>query len=400
MNSSKSLKIKTFKVMSDAVYLDNASTSYPKPMVVVDAIQKYITEAGCSPGRSGYALARKSEEIIGSSRKQLGKLLDCSEYQNISFTYNATYALNFAIKGFLKKGDHVVTTCMEHNSVLRPLERLKRSGIIDYTVVGLGKDGLLDMGMFIKSFRDSTTLVAVTHASNVTGVINPISEIISYAHECGVKVLVDASQTVGFLDISIDELDVDFLAFTGHKSLLGLPGLGGLYVKDADDLETTIEGGTGANSYSLVQPGSLPEKFEAGTCNYTGIAALGASIAYLMEKDMSEIRKCERELSQYVTSRMKEIIGVKVYGDVDINAKVPVLSFTIDNIPANEVSTLLDSEYNIMTRPGLQCAPLVHKALGTHPVGTVRVSLGIESTKMDCDRLIEAVAKIIKDRSV
>lgn len=385
--------------MPTEIYLDNASTSYPKPAVLAEAIQSYLVEAGCSPGRSGYARARKSEEIVDNARQLLGALLGCKEYLNIAFTYNATYALNFAIKGVVKQGDHVITTCMEHNSVLRPLEKLKRQGVIEYTVIGLGNDGMLDMKEYELAFRDNTALVIINHASNVTGVINPIERMIPYAHDKGAKVLVDASQTAGFLDIAIDGLDVDFLAFTGHKSLLGLPGLGGLYIKDADDLETTIEGGTGGNSFSLAQPGSLPEKFEAGTCNYTGIAALGAGIMYITEQGFEKTRQKERSLLSYLTNKLAAIPEVVLYGAVDITHKVPVLSFNITNIPANEVSTVLDITYSIMTRPGLQCAPLVHKALGTHPIGTVRVSLGMHTTETECDMLVKAVQTLIAERA-
>lgn len=385
--------------MPTEIYLDNASTSYPKPTALAEAVQSYLLGAGCSPGRSGYARARKSEEIVDNARQLLGTLLGCKEYLNIAFTYNATYALNFAIKGALKQGDHVITTCMEHNSVLRPLEKLKRQGIIEYSVIGLVDDGMLDLQEYEQAFRDNTALVVINHASNVTGVINPIERMIPYAHDKGAKVLVDASQTVGFLDIAIDDLDVDFLAFTGHKSLLGLPGLGGLYIKDADDLETTIEGGTGGNSFSLVQPGSLPEKFEAGTCNYTGIAALGAGITYITEQGIEKTRQKERSLLSYLTSELTKVPEIVLYGDVDIESKVPVLSFNITGIPANEVSTILDNTYGIMTRPGLQCAPLVHKALGTHPIGTVRVSLGMHTSKTECDMLVKAIQTLITERA-
>lgn len=384
--------------MPAEIYLDNASTSYPKPLILAEAIETYLVDAGCSPGRSGHARARKSEEIVDNARRSLATLLGCKEYLNIAFTYNATYALNFAIKGILKQGDHVITTCMEHNSVLRPLEKLKRQGIIEYSVIGLDVDGMLNLQEYEQAFRDNTALVVINHASNVTGIVNPIELMIPHAHDKGAKVLVDASQTVGFLDIAIDGLSVDFLAFTGHKSLLGLPGLGGLYIKDADDLETTIEGGTGGNSFSLVQPGSLPEKFEAGTCNYTGIAALGAGIKYITSEGIEKTRQRERALLSYLTGELATVQDVVLYGVVETTHKVPVLSFNITGIPANEVSTVLDSTYSIMTRPGLQCAPLIHKALGTHPIGTVRVSLGMHTTESECDNLVEAVKAIIQGK--
>lgn len=384
--------------MRPEVYLDHASTSYPKSGTIVDAVQSYLSEAGCSPGRSGYRRARRSEEIVDETRRLLGVLFNCEEYRNIAFTYNATYALNFAIKGLLQNGDHVVTTCTEHNSVLRPLESLRRRGVIEYTIAGLNKDSTLNLDDYRSAFRETTKAVIINHASNVTGVINPIEQMIPYAHEKGAKVIVDASQTAGFLDIDIDTLEVDFLVFTGHKSLLSLPGLGGLYVRDADGLETIIEGGTGGNSLSLVQPGFLPEKFEAGTCNYTGIAALGASVAELINGSLEAARQRERQLIAYIASRLGEIPDIVLYGDVDVAQKVAVLSFNVVGIPANEVSTILDDKFSVMTRPGLQCAPLIHKALNTSPGGTVRVSLGIHSTQAECDSLIDAVQDIIKER--
>lgn len=384
--------------MDAGIYFDNASTSFPKPSVAVEAIETYLVEAGCSPGRSGHQRARLSGQAIDEARKTIADFLGCTEYLNIAYTYNATYALNFAIKGYLQKGDHVVTTCLEHNSVLRPLETLKRSGEITYDVVGLGKDGLLDLEEYEAAFQHNTKLVVVNHASNVTGVMNPIERMIKYAHKQGVKVLVDASQTAGFLDISMDASSVDFLAFTGHKSLLALPGIGGLFVRDESDLRTSIEGGTGGNSFSLQQPGYMPDKFEAGTCNYTGIVALGASINYLKKEGLEHIRTHERNLLTKITEELRGVKGVTLYGDVDVTKKVPVLSFNVNDIPSNELSTILDEEFGIMTRPGLQCAPLAHKAIGTHPNGTVRVSLGLQSTPKECEELVSALKKVIAKR--
>lgn len=380
--------------MTDDIYFDNASTSYPKPLLILDAISSYMKDAGCSPGRSGHQRARRSQELIDHARKQIAEFLGCKEYRNISYTYNATYALNLIIKGYLRAGDHVVTTCLGHNSVLRPLEKLKRQSKIDYTVIGLDGSGLIDIGAYRNAFLPNTKMVAITHASNVIGIINPIEKLIDIAHRKNVKVLVDLSQTAGFLDISLEKCGADFAAFTSHKSLLGLPGVGGIYAQDDSDLDTIIEGGTGGNSVSLVQPGYSPDKFEAGTCNYTGIIALEAATGCLLDIGLDKIRQHERKLLTYVTNGLRAMDGLTLYGDIDIEDKVPVLSFNISGMPANEVSTILDNQYGIMTRPGLQCAPLAHKTIATSPAGTVRVSFGFHNTIKECDTLIQAVKDI------
>lgn len=382
--------------MNEGIYFDNASTSFPKPDFISNVIKTYLATAGCSPGRSGHSRARKSEELIDNARRQIAELLGVKDRRRISYTYNATYALNMAIKGCVVAGDHVITTCFEHNSVLRPLEKLKRSGQISYTVVGLNSKSTINIQEYKKSFTPNTRLVVINHASNVTGAIAPVGEMIKIAHGHGAKVLVDISQTAGFLDINLSEWDVDFAAFTGHKSLLGLPGVGGLYVKDERSLSTVIEGGTGVNSISLVQPGYMPEKFEAGTLNYTGIVALGASSSHISDISLATIRQHEYSLLEYLTKELSAISGLAIIGGDDINMKVPIISFVVEDIPSNEVSKILDERYGIMTRPGIQCAPLAHRALGTSPNGTIRVSLGFNNTKEECKKLIEAIKEIVK----
>mgnify|MGYP000844291514 FL=1 len=385
--------------MRGGIYLDNASTSFPKPGIIGETIELYLRDAGCSPGRSGHARARISEKLINDARQKIADILGVGDHSKIAYTHNATYALNIAIKGYLSKGDHVITTCFEHNSVLRPLEKLRRNHVIDYSVIGLNNDLEVDFTEYQKAFTTNTKLVVLNHASNVTGSILPIEKFVKVAHQHGVKVLVDLSQTAGFLDIKISEWGVDFAAFTGHKSLLGLPGTGGLYVKNERELSTLIEGGTGVNSISLVQPGYMPEKFEAGTINYTGIAVLGACATHIMNTGLNKIRKHEYELLDYLLSELALLPEVQLIGSKNIRAKVPIVSFTVENMPSNEVATMLDNEYGIMTRPGLQCAPLAHQALGTSPNGTVRVSLGYNNTYDECMALIDAVKAIIRSHN-
>lgn len=383
--------------MSKGIYFDNASTSFPKPSLINEVIESYLRDAGCSPGRSGHARARKSENIIDEARRKVAEVLGVDDYNKISYTHNATYALNTVIKGYLNKGDHVITTCFEHNSVLRPLEKLKRNQTIDYSVIGLDNKLEIDFTEYQKAFMSNTKLVVLNHASNVTGSILPIEKFVKVAHQHDVKVLVDVSQTAGFLDVKASEWNVDFAAFTGHKSLLGLPGTGGFYIKNERELNTIIEGGTGVNSISLVQPGYLPEKFEAGTLNYTGIAVLGACVTHVMDIGLDRIREHEYKLLNRISSELALLPKVQLVGSKNTRAKVPIVSFNIEGIPSNEVATALDSKYGIMTRPGLQCAPLAHKALRTSPNGTVRVSLGYNNTYDECTALINAVKEITRD---
>lgn len=383
--------------MSVGIYFDNASTSFPKPSIINDTIEGYLRDAGCSPGRSGHARARRSESLVNEARQQVAYMLGVDNYTKISYTYNATYAINMVIKGSVDRGDHVITTCFEHNSVLRPLEKLKRSQIIDYSVIGLNKDLEIDFINYKNAFTKNTKLVVLNHASNVTGSILPLEKFIKVAHQHNAKVLVDLSQTAGFLDIKISEWDVDFAVFTGHKSLLGLPGIGGLYAKSDRELSTIIEGGTGVNSISLVQPGYSPEKFEAGTLNYTGIVVLGKCIQYIRDIGLNRIREHEYRLLDYISKELADLPEVQLVGNRNILEKIPILSFNIKNIPSNEVATILDSKYNIMTRPGLQCAPLAHKELGTSPNGAVRISLGYDNTYDECTALINAVSNIISN---
>jgi cysteine desulfurase family protein len=378
------------------VYLDNASTSYPKPEIVTEAIASYLRDAGCSPGRSGHQRGRASEEVVDRARREVAALLGCPDHRSIAYTYNATYALNMAIKGCLRPGDHVVVSCYEHNSVLRPLEKLRRQGIIDYTVTGLGPDWQLDAQAFREAFRPTTRLAAVAHASNVTGIVTPVQQFAGIAHDKSARVLVDLSQTAGFMDVDLQAWDLDYAAFAGHKSLLGLPGIGGLYVKDAGSLSTVIEGGTGGNSIELVQPEEMPTKFEAGTCNFTGIVALGAAVSHLSDIGLAAVRAHERGLLARAADALQGLDGVTLYAPAPLEVKVPVLSFNIAGRPADEISERLDTEHGIMTRAGLHCAPLAHEALGTSPRGTVRASFGLASTDRDCDRFIEAVEDIAR----
>lgn len=386
-------------MQTKAVYLDNASTSHPKPDAVWEIIREYIQHIGASPGRSGSHLARRAEELVKDCRRQLATLLGAQDADNIVFTVNATHALNTIIKGVLKQGDHVIYSSFEHNSVIRPIEKLKRAGLITSTVIECDTKGDFTISDFESAITANTRLLVINHASNVIGMLTPIEEIICIAHKHKVLVLVDASQTTGFIDIDVAKLDVDFLAFTGHKSLLGPSGTGGFYAKDPYSVDTLMEGGSGSNSQSPIQPGILPDKFEAGTVNYLGLAGLGASLQYLSTQGFQKVRAQELSLLAYLLEQLPTVPGITIYGSRDVSRKVPVVSFNLAGIPANEVSAALDDDFKIVTRPGLQCAPLVHKSIGTFPTGTVRVSLGIHNTSSDIDYLVSALRTISQKHS-
>lgn len=379
-------------------YMDNASTSHLKAPGILEAITSYLDDSGSSPGRAGHHLARKGDQLVNEARKKVASFLGASNSAKISYTYNATYALNLILKAKLQTGDHVITSCLDHNSTLRPLETLRREKEIEYTPVGLTSENTFDMDDYKKSFRKNTALVSITHASNVLGIINPVEQIIEYAHSKKIPVLIDASQTAGFLDIDIDKWNVDFIVFTGHKSLLGLPGIGGLYVRDERSLPTLIEGGTGGNSLSLRQPGLSPEKYEAGTINYTGIVGLGAAIDYLSSKALANIQEHEYTLTEMIVNQLKEMPEILLYTDYKKSTHVPTFSFNISGLISNEVSTILDEKFGIMTRPGIQCAPLAHAAIGTSPNGTVRVSIGLDNTEKDVDYFISAIKDTVRLR--
>lgn len=376
-------------------YLDNASTSFPKPDVVWQAAREYLTTVGASPGRGGYRAARRADEIIEAARASIATLFGVSNSSRIVFTSNATHALNIAIQGSVCRGDHVVTTSAEHNSVLRPLEALSRAGEITYTVVEIGADGSYDLDRFAAAMRPRTRLVVVNHASNVTGAVAPAAELAELAHQGGARLLLDTSQTAGFLDIDVSALGVDLLAFTGHKCLGGPPGTGGLYVREPALLHPLMQGGTGVTSHALVHPVAMPAKFEAGTQNYVGIAGLGAAVDLLLADGLASLRARELDLLGYCRTRLEVLDEVTVHDLAPTTIRTPVISLNVDGLYPSELCAVLDERFGVMTRAGLHCAPLIHRSLGTLPHGTVRVSIGSATTSADIDTLTDALTTII-----
>lgn len=378
------------------IYFDNAATTFPKPPEVIEAVSDCLKNYCANPGRGGHKLSLQSGRVILEARELLAELYNSNSPDRIILTHNATEALNLALKGFLKKGSHVITTSMEHNSVMRPLKALEKLGI-ETAVVQCSRKGDIDISDIEKEIRKETVLITVTHASNVVGTIMPISEIGSLAKNYGLEFLVDASQTAGVYEIDVDKMNISMLAFTGHKSLLGPQGTGGLYIREGLDLTPLKEGGTGSKSDSLYQPDIIPDRFESGTHNTPGIAGLCAGINFIKELGIANIRKHEQELAQYFRDGLKGIKQIKVYGTQDIYKQAPVVSINIGEIGSSEVSYILDQTFDIATRSGLHCAPIAHKTLGTLEQGTVRFSFGYFNTREEIEKTIAAIEQIVRE---
>ena len=379
--------------MPSEVYLDNAATSFPKPESVYQAADNFLKHLGASPARGSYIKAQESQRILIQLRSKLSKLLGIREPSNLILTNNATDSLNLALKGYLKEGDHVVTTNLEHNAVIRPLWALRKTRNLDVTVVNSNLEGEINPDDILKAVTPKTKLIACVHASNVLGTIQPIREIAQKTRELGIPLLVDGSQTTGALPVNIEELGIDMFAFTGHKSLLGLTGTGGLFVRENLDLQPLREGGNGTHSNSLEQPTVRPERYESGTPNMVGLAGLLAGVEYLLEHDVSQIRQHELELNTLLMARLSDIAGVRIYGPKADN-KVGITSISLDNLDTAELGQMLGKKFGVMVRTGIHCSPLIHQTIGTKDQGTIRFSLGWANTREDIDTAVQAVSEI------
>ncbi len=375
------------------IYFDNAATTFPKPETVYRAMDNCQRTFCANPGRGGHKLSLQSGRVILEARELLADLFNSGSPERIILTYNATEALNLALKGFLKRGNHVITTSMEHNSVVRPLKTLEKRGV-DTTIVQCNEYGEIDISDIEKEIKKETVLIVSTHASNVVGTILPIIDIGNLAKKYGLDFLVDASQTAGLYEIDVNKMNISMLAFTGHKSLMGSQGTGGLYIKKGLELEPLMEGGTGSKSESLYQPDIMPDRFESGTRNTPGIAGLCAGIGFINSKGINNIREHEQNLTKYFMDGIRDMGSVRIYGTKSAGRQAPVVSINIGDVGSSEVSYVLDQEFDIMTRPGLHCAPLAHKTLGTMDQGTVRFSFGYFNTKEQIDEAITAIEKI------
>lgn len=376
------------------IYLDNAATSFPKPSLVYDAVDKCLRNYCSNPGRGAHNLSIKCELKIIECRERLAKLLNVDNPMRIVFTSNTTEGLNTAIKGILRSGDHVITTMIEHNSVLRPLENLRKFGI-DITLLPVNLNGCISVNDIKKSTKKNTKAVIINHGSNVLGTIQDISAIGALTKSLGILLIVDGAQTVGYADIDVKKMNINILAFPGHKSLFGLQGTGGLYVGEGIDLIPLKEGGTGSNSNSLFQPSFMPDKFESGTLNTPGIVGLSEGVNFILTENLINIRNHEITLMEQLTEELLKLPYINIYGELDVNKKTPVISFNIDGFDSSEVGRLLNDQ-NIYVRTGYHCAPMIHKIIGTDKIGTIRISPSYFNDSKDIENFIIAINRIFK----
>lgn len=380
------------------VYLDNTATSWPKPNTVVESISDYLTNFGGSPGRSGHSFALKAARIVYETRELLAGFFNADTSDRVIFTSNATNASNIAFKGILKKGDHVITSHMEHNSTIRPLRHLEREGIIEVTVIDCDQNGNIDLASLKNSFKPNTKLVSTIHGSNIIGIALPIEEIGALCKTKNVIYHVDAAQTAGFLPIDVQKNNIDILTFTGHKKLMGPSGTGGLILKSNIEIDTLIHGGSGSKSESEIHPDFYPDKLEAGTPNTVGITGLKAGIEFILKQGQLNIINHSRQITNYFLDSLKDIEELKIHGPGKERNILPVISITSDLFPPDKLASILDKNYGIMTRSGLMCSPLGHKSVGTFPKGTLRFSSGFFTTKNEIDYTVNSLKQILKNK--
>ena len=378
------------------IYLDNAATTFPKPESVYEAVDYCMRNTCANPGRSGHKMAMESARIVEDTRDKIAKLFNIKNPMDVVYTFNATDSLNLAIKGYLKPKDHVITTTMEHNSVLRPIMELEKIGV-EHTFVKADEFGYVDPSDIEKAIKPNTKLISVIHASNVVGTLLDIEEIGKIAKKHEITYLVDASQSAGVYDIDVCKMNIDMLAMPGHKGLLAPQGTGVLYVNPKIRLNSQREGGTGSKSEEIIQPDLYPDKYESGTHNTPGIAGLGAGVDFILKTGTDTIRHHEEELTQMLIDGFRNIDKVKIYGPLSAKQRASVVAINISDIDSGEITFRLNHEYDIATRSGIHCAPLAHETIGTLKQGAVRFSIGYFNTKEDIQKAIEAVKNIASD---
>lgn len=376
------------------IYLDNAATSYPKPDSVYTALDGFARGSLANPGRAGHKMALAAEHTLDDCRHRLNQMFNGADPSRFVFTLNGTDALNMAFKGVLRPGDHVITTDLEHNSVSRPLRAMEIDGLITLTRLPCDGEGFIDPDAVRAACTPKTRLVAVTHASNVLGTIQPVADIAQVARGHDALTLVDAAQTVGVVPIDVRAMHIDLLAFPGHKSLMGPTGTGALYVSPRVKPRPWREGGTGGDSSSETQPTEFPYFLEGGTPNVLGVAGLIAGLKFVEGRGMDAVRGHEVQLLDRLRERLEEAGLFEVFGSRDPSRRVGTMSFRCDALPATELGGVLDEAFDIAVRPGLHCSPYAHKAIGTYPDGAVRVSPGPFNTEDDIDRLAAALTEI------
>lgn len=376
------------------IYLDNAASSCPKPPGVAQAVNRSLTELCANPGRGAHQLAVAAARSIYQAREEAARFLGIADSADLIFTQNATDALNTAMRGFLRRGDHVISSAAEHNAVARPLAALAREIELDVTLVPVSAAGLLDPDEVVATVTRHTRLAVFHHASNVTAAVQPVAQIGAALREKGVPLLLDAAQSAGAVAIDAASLPADMIACTGHKSLLGPQGIGLLYLAPAIDLRSTRQGGTGSSSELEQDALGRPDRYEAGTLNGPGIAGLAAGIAYIREQGIEQLARHKDALTQRLLTGLMSIGGVTVYGPPHGHERAPLVTFNIGELPSGDVAARLDREYDIACRAGLHCAPGAHRALGTLKQGVVRMSPGPFNSESEIDDALGAVAQL------
>jgi cysteine desulfurase family protein len=384
--------------MSDVIYFDNAATSWPKPPVVAERMSRFLLSEAANPGRAGHRMAVGAEKMLDSVRKLLTDFIGGTDHHRMVFAMNGTDALNIAMKGLLRQGDHAITTALEHNSVSRPLQAMAEAGFIALTRVGFSPEtGVVEAAEIEKAITPKTRLIAITHSSNVLGTIQPVEEIGRIARSRGVRFLVDGAQTIGTVPINVQAMNIDVLAFPGHKSLLGPTGTGGLYVNTTlslEDINPFREGGTGGDSSTPTQPKLFPYFLEGGTPNTVGIAGLGAATEYVIAHDPAKTLAKEQAMVQRIIDTVLANPKFTLYGPKTAANRVGTLSFNIEGYTPQEAGSILDESFGIAVRPGLHCSPYAHKGIGTFPDGAIRVSPGHFNTEEELAALLDALNQL------
>jgi cysteine desulfurase / selenocysteine lyase len=381
--------------MQNLIYLDNAATTFPKPKEVHDFMHDFYQASGANPGRSSHDMASETERIVNQTRKMLCELFNGKDPNRLTFSYNASDSLNIIINGMLSQGDHVVTSCLEHNSVLRPLYHKEQDGFIEVTYISFDRAGYIHPEDIKAKIKRNTKIVILNHASNVLGTVQPVSEVGRICREAGIYFAVDASQTAGITPIDVQQMNIDLLAFTGHKSLLGPTGIGGSYIAGNVPIRATRFGGTGVHSAQRTHLEEFPYRLECGTLNVLGVAGLYAGQKWIQSKNIQLLYQEEMRLWDRLRRGLQEIYGVVTYCADSVENHNAVLSFNIKGWEAGDIGAILDADYGIACRTGLQCAPLVHELLGTGKIfGTVRFSLGPFNTEAHIDKAVDAVQEI------
>ncbi len=384
--------------MGEIIYLDNAATTFPKPREILDRMVEGYAARGVSPGRGSYDLALEADDLVSAARKRLSEFFGGEDPDRVIFAANATDALNLIIHGLVKPGSHVVSSQLEHNSVLRPLQHLREKGLIAYDLVPFDPQGFIDPDDVSRAIRPETKFVLLTHVSNVLGTIQPVEAVGAVCREKEIPLILDAAQSAGLVPIELSRWGVSAIAFTGHKSLLGPTGIGGLVLSRTLEVATTRFGGTGIDSQDLHHTQTYPHRLEAGTLNFLGILGLMAGLDYLAAQGIESILQKERALAGRLRQGLAALRRVKLYGPESMDRSLGIILANVEGMDPSDVGAILDGDFGVATRVGLHCAPLVHERLGTGRAGGIRFSVGPFNTEKEIDQAVEAMAAISRSR--